>query len=422
MSTAITFGGNAAKAMGLNLKGAVTVLAAFAEQGEVGTLGGTKLRKVMNSLADVSPEAGRTFANLGIKLKDVFKVSKDGTKTFKGFLNLVQLLEKSTFDLTAASRIFGERVGPVMTGVVRAGSKNLIALRKALDDVGLTAKKVSDINLEGFNGQMRLLISAFEGFQIAVGESGVLTFATELTRKFTKLFESLAQTNPKLLKLGFIMLTVVGVLGPLLILFGGLVSMIGLLAPGFAVIGAAFSAVAGFISLPIVAIIAAIVALGVGLFFLITKWKAVIGFIKKIPTPLLFLLGPIGLLIKGAQLLTDNWGLVKDIFSKVLNIIKEVSKAIGKMASSLASSAVGKLSGLLGVFGFNSRRETPKSVDVPREEPVLDRLFKSVLNKLDSTLARVEIAFKNEPPGLRVEAFTGGFDLAIERGPSSGGR
>jgi len=424
LATALTFGGAASSGMGEDLRSTVAALAAFAQQGEISTLGGAKLRKVMNSLADPTEEAKNAFRRLLINEKDVFNITKDGTKTFKGFANLVKQLEGSLFDVTAASQIFGQRAGPVMFKIVQKGSENLANLRAALDNVGITAKKVSDVNLEGFKGQMRLLVSAFEGFQIAVGRSGILTFATKLAKKFTALFSSLAIANPRLLKLGFIILTVVGVLGPLVLLIGGLISAFGVLAITFAIISGLIALGISAISLPVLGIIAAIAALGLAVTFIILKWRSFLALFKRIPRPLKMVLGPITLLIDAAKVLSNNWNVVVSIFKRVFNIVTSIANAFSKMEASIASFAFGKLSGFLGKFGLlPSQLEKPTAGSTSREESSgADRLFKSVLSKLDGTLSRVEVAFKNEPPGLRVDPVIGGANLAIERGPSSGGR
>ena len=133
--------------------------------------------------------------------------------------------------LGALGEIFGSRGANVVAALITKGSDALRELIEELDgpdSVGEAARQAA-IRMEGFNGAMKALKSAVEGFQIAIGETGLLKTLTEITDRVTVFVRDLSKSNPLWLKWGTIMLGIVAVLGPMTIGVGLLAVAVGAL-------------------------------------------------------------------------------------------------------------------------------------------------------------------------------------------------
>jgi phage-related minor tail protein len=116
--------------------------------------------------------------------------------------------------------IFGVRAGPAMQALISQGSGALRAFTTVLENSGGRAKEVANVQMAGFNGAMRELRSAFEGLQIAIADSGLLEFVTELVRGLSGLVRSLGNVNPRFMRTGVVIAGLAAVVGPLLIAVG----------------------------------------------------------------------------------------------------------------------------------------------------------------------------------------------------------
>src|SRR5690606_6787331 len=113
-----------------------------------------------------------------------------------------------------------------------------------------TAQKIADTQMEGLNGSLKSLQSAFEGLMIAIGDSGLLESATGFVEKLTAMTQSASKANPALMQAGVVVAGLAAAVGPVLIVLGymakGLVlvrSGAGLVARG---VGAVVGPMAGF--------------------------------------------------------------------------------------------------------------------------------------------------------------------------------
>src|SRR5690606_28581143 len=111
--------------------------------------------------------------------------------------------------------------------------------------------------MEGFAGGMKALTSALEGLVLAIADSGLLEWATQLAERLTGFVQRLSETNPEMLRLGVIIAGVAAIIGPLLIVLGMMVNGLGVVA---GIAGTVAGAIAA-ISLPVLAVIAAIALL-----------------------------------------------------------------------------------------------------------------------------------------------------------------
>ena len=99
-------------------------------------------------------------------------------------------------------QLFGQRAGPAMAALVSQGADALVQLEGELENSGGTAQRIAEVQMQGFNGAMKSLGSAFEGLQIAIAGSGFLDFLTAAVTWLAKATRAVAGFIPKIVAFG----------------------------------------------------------------------------------------------------------------------------------------------------------------------------------------------------------------------------
>src|SRR5690606_10932775 len=207
--------GPVAKSAGVTFEESAAVIGLLGNAGIQGSMAGTALRGAISRLLNPTGEAARTLERLGVNA-----VASSGA--LRPLPELIGQLEGSGASTADMMTIFGDRAGPAMAALVDQGSD---AIQQLTDQVGATgtAQAIAETQMEGFNGSLKALSSAFEGLMIAIAESGLLEFATDLVLGLTGIVQSLAETNPGLLKLATVIGGVLAVGGPMLSMVGRMI-------------------------------------------------------------------------------------------------------------------------------------------------------------------------------------------------------
>jgi|GEM_PF-3072268 len=176
-----------------------TVMGTLGNAGIQGTMAGTAMRGMLSKIAKPSGEAIRALKRLKLKREDF--VNSEGN--VKGYINLVEKLEKSGATASDMLAIFGERAGPAMQGLVNQGSEALRKLNLELINSGGLSEHIAKEMNKGLAGELKNLKSAFEELQIAVMRPGTegspLFILTTQTQELTSALRDLGETNPKIL-------------------------------------------------------------------------------------------------------------------------------------------------------------------------------------------------------------------------------
>jgi hypothetical protein len=141
------------------------------------------------------------------------------------------------------------------------------ALKELQQQVGGQAKEFTTT----LSGQMDVMKAKQEELTVTIGNQ-LLPILTQLTEKVSDIIQKVldwTNAHPQLTKT---IVEVAAVAGPLLVLLGSFLMILPQLVAGINLVGAAFAFLAAN---PIVLIIAAIVALGLGIYELITHWQEV---------------------------------------------------------------------------------------------------------------------------------------------------
>jgi TP901 family phage tail tape measure protein len=236
--------GGVAASAGLSLNETVGALSAFDAQGLKGSDAGTSLKAMLNTLIPTTEKATKAMEGLGL---DFVK----GNGEFENMTNIAGQLQKALGPLPEAQRnlaletIFGADGMRAATALMNTGAEGMGKYLKATRDTAVT-QELANAAMEGTSGAIERAKGSLETAAIMIGNvlapyvemaAGVIE---DLANKFTAL--------P-----GPVQAIIVGVAG-LVAVVGPALMMLGFLATTLAAV-----------SLPVVGVVAALVALGAAL-------------------------------------------------------------------------------------------------------------------------------------------------------------
>lgn len=245
LGEALKYAGPIASAAGIAFEESAAAIGLMGNAGIQASMAGTSLRGAIGRILDPSASATRTMEDLGLSFTD-----SEGK--ILSFDQIIRQLEPHADNAGLFMELFGQRAGPAMAALVSQGADALVDLRAELEGAGGTAAAISEGQMQGFNGAMKRLASAFEAVQIAIAESGLLDFATRLADGMAGLLSQLAEADPALLRVGTIVAGVAAAMGPLLVAAGAVAIAIGAILPvvgALAVPLATLASVAGVVVL-----------------------------------------------------------------------------------------------------------------------------------------------------------------------------
>ena len=317
LTTSMSYVGPMAKSMGMSIEDTTGVLMNLYNAGLDGSMAGTALRMAFAQLIQPTTDGAAALEGLGIAVKD----SNGEMRPFKDIIDDLGTAGMSTAD---AMDIFGKRAGPAMMALVAQGSG---AIQEMTDKITGTDKatEMAAMQIDTFQGAMKLLKSAFEELQITLVQDlmpalkGTIEWITEGVKKVTEWMKANPELTGTIVKwtaaIGALML----VLGPLLMILPGLVTGVGLLTS------------------PIVLVVAAAGAL----YLAFTNWDKLVEIVGNIASAVVAKIsewaGAINTWWDNIVANTDNkWILVADkIMDAVKGVIKWVAETIGEWISDI---------------------------------------------------------------------------------------
>ncbi|EZQ18964.1 phage tail fiber protein [Halopseudomonas bauzanensis] len=280
--------GPIASSVGQDVETMAAMAGKLGDAGIQGSMGGTALRAIINRLSAPPKAAAKALDELGVSAKDA-----DGNmRNLPEVLAEIYAKTKDMGDADRAGLLKGiageEAVSALQVLVKQAGTGSLqefiATLRESQGEAAKTAKVMGD-NLVG---DLDELSSAWEdlGIELQTQQNGPLREIVQSLATIVGGIKSWVAENPELAG------TIVKVVAALAVLIatGGaialtLASILGPLAMiryGFALASVA----AGAVSLPVLAVVAAITLLGVAAWMLWRDWDGVVGGLKALWTDL----------------------------------------------------------------------------------------------------------------------------------------
>lgn len=216
-----------------------------------GSDAGTSFKTFLTRLVPASGPAADAMKKLGLEF---FRA--DGS--MKSMAEVAQELKEGLDGLSdearneALSTIFGTDALRTAIGLAEQGADGIDKLKASIGNV--SAEEQAAARMKGWNGELKKLGNAIKELQIAIGDSGLLEWASNAVRWLSQLVAKLSESNPELLKWGVIIGGVAAALGPMLLGLGALAAGVPVVVAGLSAIVAAFAA----LSAPVAAAIAAI--------------------------------------------------------------------------------------------------------------------------------------------------------------------
>ncbi len=240
LAEAVKFAGPVMKGFNVSLEETVAALGIMAGAGIKASMAGTSLRGAMVRLANPTKEISETLVKMGANFRRT-----DGS--LKGMIEIVRELERTGASTSQMMKIFGQRAGPAMVGLVAKGSAALETFTRKLEKSGGKAKEIADVQMKGLSGAMKALKSALEAVAIAIADSGLLEWVTDMATAMANWLREMAKTNPVLLKWIVIIAGVAAALGLISIALGVMIPLL-----------TTVTVLIGLISLPLLIVIAII--------------------------------------------------------------------------------------------------------------------------------------------------------------------
>ena len=271
LGEAILTVGGTAKMMKGGTQELSQVLGLLADNGIKGSEGGTALRNILLSLSSPTDKAAAEMDKLNL---DVF----DANGNMRSMEDIIGDLGSALSGMTdeektkAISNIFNKRDLKSVNALLGTSAERWNEVGDAIGNAGGAAEQMAATQLDNMAGSLTLLKSALEGAGIAISDvlapvvRKIAEFITGLVTKFNEL-------SPQVQKIIVIIGSIVAAIGPLLIVFGAIasgigsiISLIGMIGPLISGVGAAIGGLMTGSLLPIIAIIGAVIAVGVLLY------------------------------------------------------------------------------------------------------------------------------------------------------------
>lgn len=179
--------GPTAAGAGQNLEDVNTALGVLSMKGIEGSMAGTNLASMMNSLRDTTPQAEEALDGLGIKVRDI-----EGNML--PLPALIAEFELGLYGLTSAEKdaalgaVFTSNGLKIMDVLVGEGTEGFNDMRVAIGDAS-TMMEQAGAKAETYAGKMEAFEGTMETLKIQIGEA-LLPVATKLLEFFAGLVET----------------------------------------------------------------------------------------------------------------------------------------------------------------------------------------------------------------------------------------
>ena len=242
-----------AGSLGYSVEDVAVNLGLMANAGIKGGQAGTAMRAALSRMIKPTDDAKEAMKNLGIsmtdesgKVKSLSELTGDLRTSFSKLSDAEQT--------QVASTLFGQEAMSGMLAIIRASDDDYNKLTTAINASDGAAKKMSEIKMDNFAGQLTLLKSKAEGVGIQFGEQ-IVPYLGKMIEKVSSLltwFGNLDQKTKNLIVRGA---ALVAALGPMLKIFGNITKAVGGVSKAFSVLAAhPIVAAVGLIATGIVAV------------------------------------------------------------------------------------------------------------------------------------------------------------------------
>jgi len=260
MGDAMTYVGPTAHAAGMTLEQTAATIAQMSQQGIKGSVAGTALRSTLTRLLKPSKQNAAGMKELGINAEDF----KNHALTLPQILNKIRDNTQGWTKEQKASAIamaFGTEAQAGMNALVSQGGDALTDLTNKTEKATGSTKKIADTMNNTASANVSKMKESLNVLAITIG-SKLLPSITPVIKKITEMVTSFSKMDSKSQDFIIKAALIVAALGPVLLILSQVVTIISGITKGIMFL----------IANPIVAVIAAIALVAVGL---VTAYKTV---------------------------------------------------------------------------------------------------------------------------------------------------
>lgn len=216
----------------------------LAEGGIKGSQAGTALKAILGRLVKPSREAAVALTQLGIPRNAIL----DSQGRVKSLIGVLEQLKGAGAKPDDIVTLFGLDALPAITALMNMGADKLRATTTKIEDSQGALARVVAIMDQGGAGAIRRFMGSLRDLQLRFADSGILDAFTSIVRSLTDVLGRLAKASPGTLKFVAVLSLVAAAAGPVLLVLGGLTTMLAGLPAAIATlstIGAVVAPIAG---------------------------------------------------------------------------------------------------------------------------------------------------------------------------------
>jgi len=259
LNAMVTAGGTF-KMFNIPLEESGALLGILANRGFKGSEAGNALTSVFANLTSGTGQAGKAMKDLGIEVYD-------GNGKFRGATTILKELNGKFDGMTEAQRntyiqmIGGKTRTKELNALLNGTKDELDGLTDGLYNSDGALSEMAATMKDNFAGQITSIKSKLEGIAISIGDrlTPYLKIAAEWIQKLADWFYKLPVPVKDVI---IIVGLVAAAIGPLLLLFAGVVSAIGFVAGAFSTVATVISSIGAPVAIAVVAIVGIVTALG----------------------------------------------------------------------------------------------------------------------------------------------------------------
>lgn len=390
-----------AGALGYSVEDTAKALGLMANAGIKGAQGGTALRGALTRMISPSKEASKYMEKYGISMTNT-----DGS--MKSLGEVMDMLRSKLGNLTEAEKaqfaaeVFGQQSMSGMLSIIDAADDDYEKLTDAIYNADGAAKQMAQTMLNNLKGQFVLLKSALEGVALQFGEI-LLPILKDVVKWLQDLTQKLQQMSPEQKKQIVRWAGIAAAIGPVLLVIGKVVSLIGKLVSAFGFLSnllvslkgafATIGTIIGGLSLPFVALVAAVVAV---IAAFVKLWKTNEDFRNKIIAIWNGVKEKLKEFSQGISDLLDYLGFsfedfvktVKAIWNGFCDILAPIFVAAFKQISIYLETALDIILGILDVFAGIIKGDWSKIWEGISK--IFSSIWKGIKSSFDATLELIK--------------------------------
>jgi len=268
MGEAMKYVAPIAKVAGQSIEEVSAAIGLLGNVGIKGSMAGTGLSVALSKIAD--PASSKRITDMGVQITDTV------TGGFRPFLDILKDLGVATAGMGEAEKltffmeVFDQRAAKSVISLANAG-KGIDEMRAKMEEAPGSARKMAEAMDAGIGGALRILTSAMEGVQLAIGaafEAPITRAARSITVLLSSIRDWVAVNQRLVVTVGAVAAGLVVAGGALIAVgltlstlgfaIGGILTSFSLFTGTLGLVGAAITALAS----PVGVAVAAIVGLG----------------------------------------------------------------------------------------------------------------------------------------------------------------